>query len=85
MKCYMAIVELDKRHRVTLPKQVRKRFRVVEGQKFFLVPYGEDLIMKPVPKDPSKEMSKIIGDFQFSNEARKKAERWLLQSTKSGS
>lgn len=78
----MAIVELDKRHRLTLSKQVRKRFRVVEGQKFFLVPYGEDLIMKPVPKDPSKEMSKIMGEFQFSSEPRKKAEKWLLQSTK---
>ena len=78
----MAIVELDKRHRVTLPKQLRKRFRVVEGQKFFLLPYGEDLILKPVPKDPSREMSKIIGDFQFSSEARKKAEKWLLQATR---
>lgn len=78
----MTIVKLDKRYRVTLPKQVRKRFRVVEGQKFFLVPYGEDLIMKPVPQDPSKEISKIIGDFQFSSEARKKAEKWLLKATK---
>ncbi len=77
----MAIVELDKRHRVTLPKEVRKRFRVVEGQKFFLVPYGDDLIMKPVPKDPSKELSKIVGDFSFGKDERKKAEKWLLQAT----
>ena len=75
----MAIVELDKRHRVTLPKEVRKHFKVVEGQKFYLVPYGNDLIMKPVPKDPSKELSKIVGDFQFSRRDRKKAENWLLQ------
>lgn len=75
----MAIVELDKRHRVTLPKEVRKHFKVVEGQKFYLVPYGNDLIMKPVPKDPSKELSKIVGDFQFSRRDRKKAEKWLLQ------
>jgi AbrB family looped-hinge helix DNA binding protein len=77
----MAIVELDKRHRVTLPKEVRKRFRVVEGQKFLLVPYGGDLIMKPVPKDPSKEMSRVIGDFQFGKQDRKKAEKWHLQET----
>ena len=77
----MAIVELDKRHRVTLPKEVRKHFKVVEGQKFYLVPYGNDLIMKPVPKDPSKELSKIVGDFQFSRKVRKRAEKWLLQET----
>ena len=78
---HMAIVELDKRHRVTLPKEVRKRFRVAEGQKFFLVPYGDDLIMKPVPKDPSKELSRIVGAFQFTRRDRKKAEKWLLQET----
>ena len=77
----MVIVELDKRHRVTLPKEVRKHFKVVEGQKFYLVPNGDDLIMKPVPKDPSKELSKIVGDFQFGRKDRKKAEKWLLQET----
>ncbi len=78
----MAIVELDKRHRVTLPREVRKRFKVVEGQKFYLVPYGDELIMKPVPIDPSKELSKIVGDFQFTRKDRKKTEKWLLRVTK---
>ncbi|MHB1867956.1 MAG: AbrB/MazE/SpoVT family DNA-binding domain-containing protein [Nitrososphaerales archaeon] len=77
----MTLVRLDRRHRVTLPKEVRKRFRVVEGQKFFLIPSGDDLIMKSVPKDPSKELSKIVGDFQFDKEDRKNAEKWLLQET----
>ena len=61
----------------------RGRFRIVEGQKFFLVPYGDDLIMKAVPKDPSNEMSKIIGDLQFNKKDRKKAEKWLLRATQS--
>ena len=53
----MALVEMDKRHRLTLPKEFRKRFKVVEG-KFFLVHHGDDLIMKPVPKELSGELSK---------------------------
>ena len=79
----MALIQLDRRYRLTLPKEVRERFRIVEGQKFFLVPYGDDLIMKAVPKDPSNEMSKIIGDLQFNKKVRKKAEKWLLRATQS--
>ena len=79
----MALVQLDRRYRLTLPKEVRERFRIVEGQKFFLVPYGDDLIMKAVPKDLSKEMSKIIGDFRFNKKDRNKAKKWLLRATQS--
>jgi len=79
----MALIQLDGRYRLTLPKEVRKRFRIVEGQKFFLVPHGDDLIMKAVPEDPSKEMSKITGNFQFNKKDRKKAEKWLLRATQS--
>jgi bifunctional DNA-binding transcriptional regulator/antitoxin component of YhaV-PrlF toxin-antitoxin module len=77
----MALVQLDKRHRVTLPKKLRKRFKIVEGQKFYLIPSGDDLIMRTVPKDPSKELAKILGDFQFGKKDRRTAEKWLLETT----
>ena len=77
----MILLRMDRKHRVTLPKEVRKRFRMIEGQKFFLLPYGDDLIIKSIPKDPSKELSRIIEDFQFDREDRRKAEKWLLQET----
>ena len=74
---------MDKRHRITFTKQVRKRFRIVEGQKFYLVSEGNDLLMKPVPDDPAKRLDELLGkDFVFDREARRNAEEWQLNETK---
>ena len=78
----MALVQVDERHRLTLPKDVREKFRIVKGQKFYLVPSGDDLIMKPIPRDPAKKLDEILGDFTFDREARRRAEKWLLKETK---
>lgn len=78
----MALVQVDERHRLTLPKEVREKFRIVNSQKFYLVPSGDDLIMKPIPKDPSKKLDEILEGFTFDNQARRKAEQWLMKETK---
>ena len=75
----MKIVETDERYRVTIPKEVRRSFKVVKRQKFFLIPYGDDLLMKAVPKDPSKKLDSIIGNFTFDRAVRRKAEKWTLE------
>ncbi len=75
----METVEMDERYRVTIPRHVRKNFKVTKGQKFFLIPYGNDLLMKPVPKDPSKRLDDIIGVFEFNRAVRRKAEKWALE------
>lgn len=80
----MALVQVDERHRLTLPKDVRQRFRIVKGQRFYLVPSGDDLLMKPIPTDPAKKLDEILGNFIFDKEARRKAEKWLLKGTKQG-
>ena len=54
---------------------------MIEGQKLYLVPFGDYLILKSVLKDPSKELGKIIGDFRFGEEARRKAEKWLVNES----
>lgn len=77
----MPIVEMDGRHRVTIPKDVRRGLSMVEGQKFYLVQYGDDLLMKAVPKNADERLDEIIGDFTFTREARRKAEKWLLGQT----
>jgi AbrB family looped-hinge helix DNA binding protein len=75
----MSLVEVDPRFRVTIPKDIRKALNVIEGQKLYVVSYGDSLIMKPVPAEPSRRLDQIIGDFQFDRKARAKAEEWLLR------
>ena len=80
----MALVQMDERHRLTLPKDVRQKFRIVKGQKFYLIPSGNELIMKPIPKNPEKKLDEILGKFTFDRKARGRAERWLLKEAAAG-
>ena len=75
----MDLVEVDERYRITIPKGVRATFKVLRGQKFFLTPYGGDILMKPVPADPADKLDSVVGDFHFDRAARRKAEDWLLK------
>ena len=78
----MSIVGLDKRHRFTLPKKIRKRFKIVDGQKFFLVSYGDDILLKPVPEDPAARLGELLGDFELTRDVKIAAEKWLIDETK---
>jgi len=61
---------------------VRAKFRIVEGQKFYVVPSGNDLLLKPVPDDPARRLTELLGkDFVFDRETRRKAEEWLLNES----
>jgi AbrB family looped-hinge helix DNA binding protein len=79
----MELAEVDQRYRITIPKSVRATFRIVRGQKFYLVPYGEDILMKPVPADPADKLDTAMGDFAFDRRARRRAEEWLLKQDSS--
>lgn len=78
----MEVAEVDERYRITIPKDVRVTFKVSKGQKFFMVPYGDDLLLKPVPGDPAEKLDQIIGSFEFDRSSRRKAEEWLLKQGK---
>jgi AbrB family looped-hinge helix DNA binding protein len=75
----MELAEVDERYRITIPKGVRATFRIVRGQRFYLVPYGEGILMKPVPTNAADKLDSIIGDFHFDRDARRRAEEWLLK------
>jgi len=74
----MVIVEVDERYRLTLPREVREAFKVSEGQKLYIIAMGDALLIKRMPQDPSEALRKLLGEFTFDREARRKAERWLL-------
>ena len=75
----MELVEVDGRYRVTIPKDVRKSFKIAKGQRFYLVPYGRDLLMKPFPADAASKLDQLVGDFRLDARTRKEAEKWLLR------
>ena len=74
----LEVAEVDERYRITIPKEIRTTFKVVKGQRFFIVRYGDDLILKPMPSDPAEKLDRLVGDFEFGRESRRGAERWLM-------
>lgn len=78
----MAVVEVDERYRLTLPKEVREAFKVSEGEKLYIISIGDALIVRRVPRNPSEALRELLGDFTFDREARRKAEKWLQTQVK---
>jgi bifunctional DNA-binding transcriptional regulator/antitoxin component of YhaV-PrlF toxin-antitoxin module len=81
----MSIVEIDERFRLPLPKEVRESFKVTKGQKLYVIPAGDTLIIKRIPEDIPTKLEKIIGKFKFDRNARRKAEKWFLKQSRNQS
>ncbi len=74
----MSVVETDPRFRITIPKEMRTKLGVVSGQKFYLVSYGDSLILKRLPERPAERLGEITGEFSLDTDSRRKAEKWFL-------
>ncbi|MDV3243569.1 MAG: AbrB/MazE/SpoVT family DNA-binding domain-containing protein [Nitrososphaerales archaeon] len=81
----MSVVETDQRFRITIPKEMRTKLGVTRGQKFYLVPYGDALILKRLPESPAERLGEITGEFSLDAESRRKAEQWFLAQRNSKS
>lgn len=77
----LTIVEVDDRNRITLPKEVRENFNLSKGEKLYIISAGDSLILKKIPQNPSESLKKLLGETVFDREARRKAEKWLLNQT----
>ena len=82
MGIVVAVVEVDERYRLTLPKEIREAFKVSEGEKLYKIAIGDTLIIKRSPKNPSEALRELLGVFTFDRQVRRKAERWLLTQVK---
>jgi AbrB family looped-hinge helix DNA binding protein len=78
----VVVVEIDDRHRITIPKGVRETLNLSEKQKLYMVVAGDTLIIKKMPPNPSESLDEILGDIRFDREARRRAEEWLLSQTR---
>ncbi|RLG52120.1 MAG: hypothetical protein DRN99_07880 [Thermoproteota archaeon] len=79
----MAVVEVDERYRIVLKAEVRRSFQVGRGDKLLLVAAGDELIVRKLPDNPSRRLSKLLEGIEFNREARGRAERWLLKQVES--
>ena len=72
----MEQVELDKRGRITIPKNLRQN---IKHQKFIIIQAGDHIKLIPIPPDPLKTLEGALKTTKTFKELRREA---LEQATK---
>ena len=69
---------LDERGRITIPKEIRERFKLRSGDRLIIKVEGDNIIITRA-RDPYEIIESILGDLTFERRLRKEAERQLLK------
>ncbi len=70
-------VAIGKRFTIVIPKPIRKKLGLKEGQGLLIRVEETKLVLEPLPGDPYDVLKRIIGEPYEERRDEKKAERWL--------
>jgi len=77
-------VTIGKRFSIVIPKRVREKLKLKEGQRALMRHEGGIILIEPLPEDPYKVLSETLGDFSYSEDKHeKRAEEWLKKVARS--
>jgi AbrB family looped-hinge helix DNA binding protein len=75
----MSEVKIGKRFTIVIPKSIRKKLNLKEGQRVYLKIEGLRIIIEPLPSNPYEILGKIIGEPYDESIDEKRAGRWLME------
>lgn len=78
----MDVVRVVDRHRITITRSVREVVPLKVGQKVAVVPFGDKIIVQPLPEKPEEELAKLTQEIVFDRESRRKASKFLISQAK---
>ncbi len=70
-------VAIGKRFTIVIPKLIRKKLELKEGQSLLVRVEEAKLVLEPLPGDPYEVLKRVIGEPYEEQRDEKKAERWL--------
>lgn len=68
---------VGKRYTVVIPKAIRERLHLEEGQKVLMRVRGGEIVVEPLPRDPFKTLDRLIGEPYNEERDEKKAKEFL--------
>jgi AbrB family looped-hinge helix DNA binding protein len=68
---------VGKRHTIVVPKSVRERVSLKEGQDVLVRAEGSKIIIEPLPENPYEILEKVIGRPYEEKRDERAAERWV--------
>ena len=75
-------VKVTRQGQTTIPKELRDRYRIKEGEKVLYIDVGGYMVVLPMSKDPLKELRSLsIRDDRFIAEIRKDIYRSALKES----
>jgi len=70
---------VGKRFVIVIPKKIRKKLGIKEGQRVLISTDGWRIIIEPLFKDPFKILAEIIGESYDEKIDEVRAEKWLMK------
>ena len=55
-------VVVGKRYTVVIPKSIRKKLKIEEGERVSIKVRGNEIVMEPLTKDPYATLARLIGE-----------------------
>lgn len=77
-----ATTKIGKRYTVVVPKSVREKVNLEEGQNVRVKAEGNQIVIEPLPKEPLKVFAKLIPDTYSEEKYEKKAEEALTKNAR---
>jgi AbrB family looped-hinge helix DNA binding protein len=68
---------VGRRHTVVIPKAVRDRLALKEGQRVMVRAEGGKIVIEPLPCDPLKVLEQVLGAPYKEGVEERRAEEWV--------
>ena len=70
---------IGKRYTIVIPKTIREKIGLKEGQKVLVRAESGKIIIEPLPNNPYRILEEIIGEPYNEAKDEEKAEKWLIK------
>ncbi len=70
-------VAIGKRFTIVIPKGIRRKLDLREGQSLLIRAEESKLVLEPLPADPYDVLKRVIGEPYEERKDEKRSEKWL--------
>jgi len=78
----LEVVEVADKYRITITRPVREVVPLKIGQKVAVVPFGDRILVQPLPEKPEEKLAELTKGVEFNRQTRRKASRFLISQIK---
>jgi bifunctional DNA-binding transcriptional regulator/antitoxin component of YhaV-PrlF toxin-antitoxin module len=78
MVSLLEVIEVADKYRITITRPIREVVPLKIGQKVAVLPFGDRILVQPLPDNPEEKLAELTKSMEFNRKARRKASKFLL-------